>query len=159
MYNQNEDAIKSLIVRYQQKIFALVLYLVGQDQDRAYDVCASSFAEAIRESPVGQEEALMLRLIGIAVEKCRNIKTIPTFDVIELLTIASPEKEPLRIVLKALQMLDFELKVPLLLRFQLNISYGDIGKVMQTSDSNARTKTVQARAQLDNEIKRILGNG
>jgi DNA-directed RNA polymerase specialized sigma24 family protein len=105
-----------------------------------------------------QEEALMIRLIGIAVEKCRNIKTIPTFDVIEFLAITSAEKEPLRIVLKALQRLDFKLKVPLLLRFQLNLSYSDIGTVIRTSDSNARIKTNQARVQLDKEIERILSN-
>jgi len=159
MYNQNEDTIKSLIAQYQQKIFAFVLYLIGQDQDRAYDVCASSFTEAIQESSsLEQKEAFLLRIIGVTVEKCRNVKTIPTLNVIELLAITSAEKGPLRIVLKALQMLDFELKVPLLLRFQLNLSYGDIGTVMRTSDSNARIKTAQARAQLNKEIERILSN-
>lgn len=159
MHNQNEATLKSFILKYQQRIFALVLYLIGQDQDRAYDVCALSFAEAIRESSsLGQEEVFLLGLIGVAVEKCRNIKTIPTFDIIELLAITSAEKEQLRIVLKALQMLGFELKVPLLLRFQLNMSYSDIGRVMQTSDSNARIKTTQARAQLDKEIERIVSS-
>ena len=159
MYSQNKDTIKSLITQHQQKIFALVLYLVGQDQDTAYDVCASSFAEAIQgSSSLGQKEVFLLRLIGVVVEKCRNVKTIPTLDAIEFLTITSAEKEPLRIVLKALQILDFELKVVLLLRFQLNLSYSEIGTVMQISDSNARTKTIQARTQLDNEIERIVSN-
>jgi DNA-directed RNA polymerase specialized sigma24 family protein len=159
VYNQNEDNIKSFIAQHQQKIFTLALYLVGQDQDRAYDVCASSFAEAIGQSPrLEREEVLIVRLIGITVEKCRNIKTIPTFDIIELLDISGAEKGQLLIVLKALQTLSFEQKTSLLLRFQLNMLYSDIGTVMQISDSNARTKTVQARAQLDNEIERILSN-
>lgn len=159
MHSQNEGTIKSLITQHQQKIFALVLYLVGQDQDTAYDVCASSFTEAMRgNSSLGQKEVFLLGLIGIAVEKCRNIKIIPTFDVIELLDISSAEKGQLLIVLKALQTLGFEQKVPLLLRFQLNMPYSDIGTVMQTSNSDARTKIVQARAQLDNEIERILNN-
>jgi DNA-directed RNA polymerase specialized sigma24 family protein len=159
MYNQNEDTIKSLIAQYQQRIYALVLYLAGQDQDRAYDICATSFTEAIRESPhVEQEEVLMVRLIGIAVEKCRNIKTIPTFDVIKFLEISEAEKGQLLIVLKALQTLGFEQKVPLLLRYQFNLSYGDIATVMLASESDARIKTAQARAQLDKEIERILSN-
>ncbi|MCX5701626.1 MAG: hypothetical protein NTW64_01440 [Candidatus Omnitrophica bacterium] len=159
MYNQNEDTIKSLIAQYQQRIYALVLYLVGQDQDRAYDICASSFTEAIRESSsLGQKEVFLLRLIGVTVEKCRNIKTIPTFDVIELLEISGAEKGQLLIVLKALQTLDFELKVPLFLRYQFNLSYGDIATVMLVSESDARIKTAQARAQLDKEIERILSN-
>lgn len=148
MHRQNEDIIKSLMVQYQQRIFALVLYLVGQDQDAAYDICASSFVETIQErSSMEQKEAFLLRLVSVAVGKCRNVKTIPTFDAIEFLTITSAEKEPLRIVLKAL-----------LLRFQLNLSYSEIGTVMQISDSNARTKTIQARTQMDNEIERILSN-
>ena len=159
MYNQNEDTIKSLITQHQQKIFALVLYLVGQDRDTAYDVCASSFTEAIQESPhVEQEEALMIRLIGIAVEKCRNIKTIPTFDVIELLEISGAEKGQLLIVLKALQTLGFELKVPLLLRYQFNLSYGNIATVMLVSESDARIKTAQACDQLEKKIGSILSN-
>lgn len=158
MHDQNEDAMGSLSAQYQQRIFAFVLYLIGQDQDRAYDVCASSFAEAIRaSSSLGQKEVFLPRLVGIAVEKCRHIRTIPTFDVIELLKISAAEKGPLRIVLKALQMLDFELKVPLLLRFQLNLSYDDIGTVMRASVSNARIKTAQARVQLEKEIERVLG--
>jgi len=159
MYDQNEDTIRSLIVSYQQRVFAFVLYLVGQDRDAAYDVCASSFAEAIRRShSLGQTGVFLPRLIGIAVEKCRHSKTIPTFDVFELLAIPSVEKEPLRIVLKALQALDLEFKVPLLLRFQLNLSYGDMGMVMRTSDSDARIKTVRARVQLEKEIERILSH-
>ncbi len=159
MDNQNEDTVKSLITQYQQRIFALVLYLVGQDQDMAYDVCASSFTEAIRESSsLGQKEFFLPRLIGVAVEKCRNVKTIPTFDIIELLAITSAEKEQLRIVLKALQMLGFEQKVPLLLRYQFNLSYGNIATVMRVSESDARIKTAQARVQLEKEIGHILSN-
>lgn len=159
MYNPNEDNLKSFIAQYQQRIFALVLYLVGQDQDRAYDICSSSFAEVLRGSTsLEQKEAFCSRLVCVAVEKCRDVKTMPTFDVIDLLTISREEKEPLRLVLKALQALDFEPKALLLLRFQLNLFYGDIGKAMRTSESQARIRTAQARIQLEEEIGRSLGN-
>ena len=134
-----------------------MLYLVGQDQNRAYDICASSFAEAIRESPrPGQEEALMIRLIGIAVEKCRNIKTIPTFDVIEFLDISSAEKGQLLIVLKALQAQDFEVKAFVLLRDQLSLSYRQIATIIRSSESNTRSKVTQARARLRKMIEDTL---
>jgi len=159
MYSQNEDIIKSLIAHYLQRIYTFVLYLIGQDQDRAYDVCASSFTEAIQESSsLGQKEVFLPRLIGIAVEKCRNMKTIPTFDIIEFLDLSAAEKGQLLIVLKALQTLGLEQKVPLLLRYQFNLSYADIATVMLVSGSDARIKTAQARVQLEKEIGRIVSN-
>ncbi len=42
----NERAAKLLIEQYQQRVFALVLYLIGDDRDKAYDITASSFVEA-----------------------------------------------------------------------------------------------------------------
>jgi DNA-directed RNA polymerase specialized sigma24 family protein len=159
MPERDEERLKLLISRYQQRIFALVLYLIGGDQDKTYDICASSFAEAMRASPpLEHEEAFLTTLIGIAIEKSRATRTIPTPNELDLLELPDAEKGPLRIVLKGLQTLDFELKVPLLLRFQLNLSYSDIGTVIRTSGSNARIKTAQARAQLDKEIERILSN-
>ena len=152
-----KDATMGIVARYQKKIYALILYLVGQDQETAYDVCVASFVEALRENPSpGREEVFMLRLIGISIEKCRNVKTIPTYDIIDVLDIGRAEKEPLQVVLKALQMIDFEMKVPLLLRYQLNLSYRDIGTVTCTSDANARIMAGQARAQLDKEIDHVL---
>jgi len=154
-----EEQIKLLIFRYQQSAFAFVLYLIGGDQDKAYDICAASFAEAMRAGfPLEHEEVFLNRLVSIAVEKIRNVKTIPNFDVIELLEISGAEKGQLLIVLKALQTLDFEQKAPLLLRYQINLSYRDIGAVMRISEGNARIKTAQARAQLEKESERILNN-
>jgi DNA-directed RNA polymerase specialized sigma24 family protein len=159
MYNQNEEGIKSLIARHQQRIYALALYLIGQDEDMAYDICASSFAEAIQESfSAKQGTDFMLRLIGVTVERCRGVRTVPTFDIGEFLEAGETEKAQLLMLLKVLQTLDFELKASLLLRFQLNLSYNDIGMVMRTSANEARTRTARARAQLDREIEHMLGN-
>lgn len=157
MYSQSKDIVRSFIAQYQQKIFALALYLAGQNQDIAYDICASSFVEAIQDkSSLEQKEVLIVELIGIAVEKCRTVKTIPVLDVIQLLEISGAEKGQLLIVLKALQTLDFEQKVPLLLRYQCNLPYGDIATVLLVSKSDARIKIAQARVQLEQEIKRIV---
>ena len=121
----------------------MVLYLIGGDQDKTYDICATSFAEAMRVSPSWEEdEEFLITLIGIAIEKSRVTKAIPTYDELDLLELPDAEKEPLRIVLKALQRLDFELKVRLLLRFQVNLSCRDIGRAMRMPDSQVRVRVI-----------------
>ena len=157
MYSQNEDTIKALIAQYQQKIFALALYLVGRDRDNAYGVCASSFTEAIRESSyLEQKEVFLVRLAGIVVEKCRNTKAIPIFDELEFLDLPAAEKMPLGIVLKALQALDFDSKALVLLRDQLNLLYKEISVIMRVSETDARRKTARARALLREKIEEIM---
>lgn len=159
MYSPNEDSIKSLTAPYQQRIYALVLYLVGQDRDTAYHVCASSFTEALQENSAPEQKDIFLsRLIGIAVEKCRHVKTIPTLDALELLEIADAEKGPLRIVLKAFQALDFDAKVLVLLRDQLNLSYRQIATIMRSSESRARSEVTRARARLRKMIEDTLND-
>ena len=157
MSERDEERLKLLISRYQQKIFALVLYLIGGDQDKTYDICAASFAEAMRASPpLEHEEAFLTTLISNAIEKSRATKIIPTSNELDLLELPDAEKGPLRIVLKALRTLDFDVKVLVLLRGQLNLSYKQIATIMRSSESNTRSKVTQARAQLIKIIEDTL---
>ncbi|MBU2102290.1 MAG: hypothetical protein KKF80_02755, partial [Candidatus Omnitrophica bacterium] len=111
MPERDKEHFKLLILRYQNRVFALILYLIGGDQDKTYDICASSFADAMRVSPpLEHEEAFLTTLIGIAIEKSRAAKTIPISDELDLLELPDAEKGPLRMVLKALRALDFDAK-------------------------------------------------
>lgn len=157
MPERDEEHLKLFILRYQNQVFALILYLIGGDQDKTYDICASSFAEAMRTSPpLEHEEAFLTTLIGNAIEKSRATKTIPTSNELDLLELPDAEKGPLRIVLKALQALDFDAKTLVLLRDQLNLSYGQIATIMRSSESNTRSKVTQARARLRKMIEDTL---
>ncbi|MFH1799396.1 MAG: sigma factor-like helix-turn-helix DNA-binding protein [Candidatus Omnitrophota bacterium] len=149
--------IKLTIGRYQQRVFALALYLIGRDQDKAYDVCAGSFAEAMRVSPPWEnEEAFLTTLVGIAVEESRVTKTIPVSNELDLLELPDAEKGPLRIVLKALRTLDFDAKALVLLRDQLNLSYKQIATIMRSSESAAKSNVIQAHARLRKAIEDTL---
>lgn len=159
MSYKEEEEIKSLIARYQRSIFALVLYLVGGDQDEAYNVCAESFAEAIRSAPpLEREEDFFSRLAGIAVAKSRLIKAIPVFSCFDILEVPEAEKGPLRIVLIALLGLDFESKAAVLLRDQLCFSYKEIAAIMQASESGIKHITIQARINLRRKVEEIISH-
>jgi len=149
MPERDERRLKLLISRYQQRVFALVLHLIGGDQDKTYDICASSFAEAMQAgSLLEQEEVFLTRVIRIAIKKSRATKTMPTSNELDFLDLPSSEKGPLRIVLKGLQALDFDAKALVLLRGQLNLLYRQIATILRVSQSDARIKTVQAYARL-----------
>lgn len=157
---KDEGQLKALIARYQQNIFAFVLYLIGGDQDTAYDICATSFAEALSKSSSSQqEEAFLARLIGIAVTKARATRRIPAPDTLELLDIPSAEKGPLRVVLKAFRALDFDEKVLILLRDQINLPYKNIALSMCVSESNAKQRTIQARIQFRGKLEETVSDG
>ena len=154
-----EDQLKILISRYQQKVFALVLYLIGGDQDKTYDICAKSFAEAMYGSSyLETEEAVLTKIIGMAIEKSRVTKAIPTFSEVELLDLPDAEKGPLRLVLKALHSLDFDAKALVLLRDQLNLSYRQIAAIVRNSESHTRSKVIQARIRLREILEDTLKN-
>lgn len=157
---KNKGQSKALIARYQQSIFALVLYLIGGDQDAAYNICATSFAEALsRSSSLEQEEAFLTRLIDTAIKKTRATKTIPVSDELEFLDVPLAEKGPLRVVLKAFQILDFDEKALLLLRDQLNLSYRNIASSMRISESSAKQKIIQARIQFREKLEETVNDG
>ena len=157
-YN-NEEHLKSLISRYRQKVFALILYLVGGDQDKTYDICAASFAEAVHaRASFGQDEVILTGVIGAAIEKTRATKAIPVSNEFELLDLPDAEKGPLHVVLKALQALDFNAKALVLLRDQLNLSYKQIAIAMHISETNAISKTAQARVQLRKKIEETINH-
>ena len=159
MSYREEEQINSLVARYQQSIFALVLYLTGGEQDEAYNVCAESFVEAIRSAPpLEQEGDFFGRLTGIAVAQSRNVKMIPAFSCFDMLEVPDAEKGSLRIVLIALLGLDFDTKAAVLLRDQLCFSYKDIAAIMGTTESNARHITIQARLSLRRKVEDIINH-
>jgi len=153
----SEEAAKSLIDKYQQRIFALVLYLAGNDRDKAYEIAASSFMEAIRSRPfLKDKKSFLIRLVGVAVEKSRNIKIIPSSDDSDFAELPAEKRKLLRIIKTALQALSFNEKAILLLRDQLHLPYRDIAAILQISESNARTLIIHGRVRLRKKIEEAL---
>ena len=156
---QDEESLKLLIHRYEQKIYALVLYLIGGNRDKAYDIAAASFIEAIRSNPFVEkerDEIFLISLIGAAVQKSRDVKVMPSIDESDLMDITSEERKSLRIVKIALQKLPFNTKALLLLRDQLHIPYRGIATILRITEKDARIQTTEARTQLRKNIEKEL---
>ncbi|MCM8780448.1 MAG: hypothetical protein NC908_00775 [Candidatus Omnitrophica bacterium] len=156
-YIDNEKMVKELFNLYGHKVFAFILYLVGLDQDWAYDICADSFVEAIGMN-LSPNESFLTKLISIAISKARITKIMPEFGGLDFLQVSEADKGALRIVLEAFCKLDFETKVILLLRDQMNLGYEKISNIMHKSEVDVKTKLVQARLLLRKEIENIFNS-
>ena len=153
----NEETLKSLIGRCQQKIFALVYYLVGSDSDKAYEIAVLSFVEAFRTTPaIETENAFFIRLVHMAVEKSRDATVIPSFDESCFINTPLEKRQSFLVFRRALQALPFREKALLLMRDQLHLSYTNISSVLGTSHKNTRIQTVQARDHIRSKVEEAL---
>ena len=157
MTAQNVRSPASRITRYQQKIFSLVLYLIGGDQAAAAQITIASFVETIpRTSVATPEEIFLTRLARAAVEKSREAEALPSLGRTDFLDLPAERRKSLQVASDALLVLPFETKVFLLLRDQLHFSYRVIGKVSRISQKGARIRTAQARVALREKIQEVL---
>lgn len=158
--SNNEEAVKLLIEQNQQRVFALVLYLIGDDRDKAYDITASSFVEAFSRAPSLEDKGFFLsRLLRAAIEKSRDAKIIPFPEETDFPDFSPERKNSLLMVKKALQALNFDEKALLLLRDQLHLSYREISAIFRVSEGNVRTQTIRARIHIRKKVEEVLSGG
>lgn len=159
-HHWSDIAIKSVVEQHQQNIFALVLYLIGGDKNRTYTIASGVFAEVLRAaSPLDADDDLLAGLVRGAIEKCRDIKTIPSFDDSDFKGLPAEKLGSLRMVRASLQSLPFELKVLLLLRDQIHLTYKHISSVLGISENDARIRTAQARVGLRKAVEEVIARG
>ena len=149
------------IERYEQKIFALVLYLMGGSRDAVYDIAASACADALKaSSPLEREDAFLVRLVRTAIEKSGDLKEADSPDDDSDLRDFPPEKRAsLRMIKTALRALPFDTRALVLLRDQLHLPYRDIASVLSSSEKDVRIEITQARIRLRKEVENILSHG
>ena len=158
--NTDQEELKNLIARYEQKVFALTLYLVGGDRNKTYEIASSAFAEAIQKnSPAEPTDPFLANVAAKVIEKSRVVKAMPSLDEIHWIGIADQEKGMLRIVGQALQALSFDEKALILLRDQQSLPYGDIAMIFHTDEKSAQARTIQARGQLRKQIEGLTHRG
>jgi DNA-directed RNA polymerase specialized sigma24 family protein len=154
---QNEASIRSLITRYQQRVFALSLYLVGGDKNAAYEITVVSFTRAIQKAfPFAKEENFLVRLLATVIEQSRQTEAIPLEEDSVFSTLPPVKQNTLRVTKKALIALFFDQKVRLLLRDQLHFPYAIIAPVLKISEKNARIQITQARGQFREKVEEVL---
>jgi RNA polymerase sigma-70 factor (ECF subfamily) len=159
-YEPDKNRIKLLVEMHQQKIFAFALYLIGGDKNKAYDIAATGFAEAFRSaSPFDSDGAMLDKAARIVVERCRSLKTIPSFDDSDFKKLAPEKRGSLRMVRAALQAVPFDERALILLRDQLHFSYKDIAAVLGGSEKDTKMRMTQARARLRKEVEGVITRG
>jgi len=153
----DERTLKVRIDRYQQGIFALALYLIGGDRDRAYDITVSSFVGAMQAAS-GDEpnDIFFIRLAEAVVKTSRAVKVVPVADESDFSDLPPEKQKSLSVVKSVLQKLSFEARALLLLRDQLHFSYADMAVILKASENNVRSETTQAHVQFREKIEEVL---
>lgn len=155
--NENEFLLKAIITRYEQKVFSFVLLLVGGNQNQAYQVTVSSFAETIlKKAPSHNDAHFFPRVLSCAIPKAKQAAK-PLDLTPSSIFETSPEKQRAELWLrKALNNVSFEDKVRLLLRDQLHLLYKDIGTILKASESEAKKQTLEAREKLREKLQEVV---
>jgi len=156
----DEDALKSLIDQYQQKVFGFVFCLVGRNYDRAYELGVSSFAQAFYEFKASGEEKLFFpRMVEIAIELSQKANVVFSPGASDFSGYARGKKRILEVLNEALQALPFESRVHFLLREQLGLPYHYISAILNLSENEAREKILQAKTQFRKHLEERLEHG
>ena len=154
----DETALTSLIKLYQQKVFVLALYTSGCDANKAYEITASSFVSAIRKSPSFFGKTPFLRaVIRFAIDSAQNFNTLLAPSQMDSSEPSAVKKEIHRVVRRALLALPLEVRLILLLRDQLNLSYEDVSSILKISQEQVKMKLDNARAQLRQQVETMVG--
>ena len=153
----DDAGAESFVYRYQKMIFALVLYLIGGDRDKAYEIATTSFAQVLGQASLDKGEGtVFIDVIKYAIENCRNAEALPIISSYDFIDLSCEDRKTLLTTARALQKVPFEVRVFILLRDQLHMSYDDISIILRTTE--ARAETNQARLFLREEIKKLLNH-
>lgn len=175
----DKKAFDLLVLKYQHKIYSLVLSFV-RDYQEAQDVAQEAFIKAYRA--IGSfrgESAFYTWLYRIAINTAKNYLVVkgrrpPSIDVDAeesefflidsgLKNLDSPEHVLLRdeieqVVHKTVKMLPEDLRVALTLRETEGMSYEDIAEVMACPVGTVRSRIFRAREIVDKALKPLLEN-
>jgi len=157
---EDEKYLKLQIQHYEQKTFALALWLIGGDKNKAYDVAVASFAEALRVySTKETEDIFVTNLVNATIKRSRGIEVMPSFDEADFSNLPAGKRKSLAMIASALHLLPFETKALLLLRVQLHLSYKIIANVFGISESDAKSQLGQANIQFREKIEEVMVGG
>ena len=174
----DQRAFEVLVVKYQQRIFALISRYV-RDHDEVQDVAQEAFIKAWRALPRFRgDSAFYTWLYRIAVNTAKNHlvalgRRPPGSDLdaaeaeqysgAEMLhEIGTPESHVLSeeleaVIHKAIEELPQELKTAVTLREFEGLSYEDIAAVMECQVGTVRSRIFRAREAIDEAVRPLLG--
>lgn len=175
--NGDKNAFNLLVVKYQQRIFNLILQVV-RDVEEAEDLAQDTFIKAYRALAKFRGDcAFYTWLYSIALNNARNclasrsrrplvydseVDSEEPFESRERLTdIDSPESVALAdeigvAIHEALDALPEELRVALVLRELEGLSYDEIATAMGCPIGTVRSRIFRAREAVDQRLKGLI---
>ena len=174
----DQRAFEVLVVKYQQRIFALISRYV-RDHDEVQDVAQEAFIKAWRALPRFRgDSAFYTWLYRIAVNTAKNfleargrrpqgvadVNDAESFeDGFRLRDVGSPEgflqRDQLREALDAaIDGLPEELRSAFLLREYEGLSYEDIARILECPIGTVRSRIFRARDAIDRQLGPMLDN-
>lgn len=138
---QSEQALNKLIARYDAKVYALVLYLTGCDENAAYEMTRASFLDTFTKPADEAREGLAETLFATVLAKCRSVKAVTVFDPLKIIRVTEHRLGIIRTAKTALMSLPFDQKALVLLRDQVNLSYDEMAHIFQSSAKEIKLKT------------------
>lgn len=163
-YSQRQDghALNQLTQRYQQKIYALVFYLIGGDRDAAYRTAAASFAEVYArfQKQGSAPDSALPQLAEAAVAKSRRVEILPAGEIPPFTAaVAAPRRPSLDLLRRKLHTLPFDSRALLILRDQMHLNYHDISVILNSSERALRTDIITARKRLRESLEEHFKHG
>ncbi|MFH1189366.1 MAG: sigma factor-like helix-turn-helix DNA-binding protein [Candidatus Omnitrophota bacterium] len=159
-YQWDDSSLRSAVELHQRKVFALAVHLIGGDKDKAYDIASGVFVDTLRASfPLDTDNSLLIGLIRRTIEKCRDVKVVPSLDDSGFEGLSAEKRGSLRMIRASLQSLPFEVRTLLLLRDQVHLPYKHISSVLGISENDARIQTTQARVKLRKAVEEVIAHG
>jgi len=157
---EDEKFLKLQIQSFEQKIFALALWLIGGNKNKAYDIATASFVEALRVFSTKESEGVFLaNVVNATIKRSQDVEAMPVFDESDFMDLPAGKRKTLALVARALHLLPFETKTLLLLRVQLHLSYQVIGNIYQITESDARSQMGQVQIKFREKIEEVMVGG
>lgn len=173
--NGDKNAYDLLVVKYQQRIINILLYMV-KDYSDALDITQEAFIKAYRALPKFRgDSSFYTWLYKIAVNTAKNhiitkSKHSHTYGTSEmeqmehhpaLTDIASSEDMALRdelkdVIFDTIENLPPDLRMSIRLRELEGLSYEEIATAMDCPIGTVRSRIFRAREAIDNKIKPLL---
>lgn len=162
--NGNRDAMNTLVTHYEKPIFNAAFRILGDTQDAA-DVCQTAFMKAFENlKNYDSKYKFFSWLYKIAVNESlstlKSRKPGEPGEIEDVSSIPGPERAHdsaavSRVVQAALMKLSNDQRVLVALKHFSELSYRDIGKILDIPEKTVKSRLYSARQQMKKELQTL----